>query len=48
MPFFYFDPAYMLAIAPAMLLAMWGTAQVEERAARRAVENVQQRAQPSA
>ena len=23
MPFFYFDPAYMLAIAPAMLLAMW-------------------------
>ena len=23
MPFFYFDPSYMLAIAPAMLLAMW-------------------------
>jgi len=23
MPFFYIDPAYMLAIAPAMLLAMW-------------------------
>ena len=23
MPFFYFDPMYMLAIAPAMLLAMW-------------------------
>ena len=22
MPFFYFDPKYMLAIAPAMLLAM--------------------------
>jgi Zn-dependent membrane protease YugP len=23
MPFFYFDPNYFLAIAPALLLAMW-------------------------
>lgn len=37
-----------LVFVGTMLLAMWGTAQVEERAARRAVENVQQRAQPSA
>ena len=29
MPFFYFDPAYMLAIAPAMILAMWAQWRVQ-------------------
>ena len=29
MPFFYFDPMYMLAIAPAMLLAMWAQWRVQ-------------------
>ncbi|MCX7432257.1 MAG: zinc metallopeptidase [Planctomycetia bacterium] len=29
MPFFYFDPRYMLAIAPAMLLAMWAQWRVQ-------------------
>ena len=29
MPFFYFDPKYMLAIAPAMLLAMWAQWRVQ-------------------
>lgn len=29
MPFLYFDPAYMLAIAPAMLLAMWAQWRVQ-------------------
>ena len=28
MPFFYFDPNYMLAIAPAVLLAMWAQGRV--------------------
>jgi Zn-dependent membrane protease YugP len=29
MPFFYFDPNYMLAIAPAVLLAMWAQWRVQ-------------------
>ena len=29
MPFFYFDPYYMLAIAPAVLLAMWAQWRVQ-------------------
>lgn len=29
MPFFYFDPNYMLAIAPAILLAMWAQWRVQ-------------------
>ena len=38
MPFFYFDPQYMLAIAPAMLLAMWAQWRVKSSFASAAQE----------